>query len=84
MLVYRLLAMFSGRYAAYKRRGAFRLRRSFMAGIESKVFCDIYLCANTKKFNIGSEYGAYPCEKYDKGIFSRGVIKWIREKLLEN
>jgi hypothetical protein len=46
-----------------------------------KVFCDIYSCAKDQKLVACSDCASYPCEKYDKGIFTESFIKWIREKL---
>ncbi|MEM3640935.1 MAG: DUF3795 domain-containing protein [Candidatus Bathyarchaeia archaeon] len=48
-----------------------------------KMFCDIYSCAKDKNLVACSDCGDYPCEKYDKGIFSESFIKWVREKLKE-
>ncbi len=59
-------------------------RESEEAGAKGKVFCDIYLCAKEKKLTACSDCESYPCEKYDKGIFSEGFIKWVREKLKES
>jgi len=51
------------------------------AEAEGKVFCDIGVCAKNQKLSTCSDCQNYPCEKYDKSIFSESFIKWIREKL---
>jgi len=54
------------------------------ARAEGKVLCDIYLCAKEKKLTTCSDCNEYSCEKYDKSIFAKSFIKWIREKLKES
>ncbi|MCL6578183.1 MAG: DUF3795 domain-containing protein [Candidatus Bathyarchaeota archaeon] len=53
------------------------------ANSEGRVFCDISVCARDKKLLTCSDCKSYPCEKYDKSIFSESFIKWIRDKLKE-
>ncbi|MGQ9531025.1 MAG: DUF3795 domain-containing protein [Candidatus Bathycorpusculaceae bacterium] len=59
-------------------------KESAKAGADGKIFCNIYLCAKERKLDTCSDCNVYPCEKYDKGIFSEGFIKWIKEKLRES
>ncbi|MEM2117529.1 MAG: DUF3795 domain-containing protein [Candidatus Bathyarchaeia archaeon] len=53
------------------------------ASAEGRIFCDIAVCAKDKKMLTCSDCKGYPCEKYDKSIFSESFIKWIRDKLKE-
>jgi len=57
---------------------------SAKAEAEGRVFCDVSLCAKNKPFKTCSDCQSYPCEKYDKSIFSESFIKWIRDKLKES
>lgn len=59
-------------------------KESGKAKAKGKVFCDIYSCAKSKKLVTCSDCTSYPCEKYNKGIFAEGFIKWIRRKLEES
>jgi len=58
-------------------------KASEKAQSEGKVFCDIALCAKDKRLATCSDCRSYPCDKYDKGIFAKSFIKWIRDKLSE-
>jgi hypothetical protein len=53
------------------------------AEVEGKVFCDVSLCAKSKKLVTCSDCSSYPCERYDNSIFAESFIKWIRKKLEE-
>jgi hypothetical protein len=76
--------VYCGSCAVYKKgRCLGCVEQSRKAAAQGKVFCDIYLCANGKGLAACSDCQAYPCEKYDNGIFSESFIKWIREKLKE-
>lgn len=76
--------VYCGSCAIYKRDKCLGCEEeSRKAEANGKVFCDMYSCAKSKELATCSDCTSYPCEEYDKGIFSESFIKWIREKLKE-